>query len=500
MIGSDKKHLLTPNPRERTIVDSAGIIPFPIGASQSPTPDNCALFLETPIFRHNPCKVNMKTGKWANHVGKSLAKVAKAMRESKIFMCDAIMPIEYPSEEEVTSAIKVTPLSQILDKVAGYEKLIVDKINGDKDHIKTHNSIIRAEIVSILRNFHKPDNEELKNRLRELIKMATDNRRMGMTSLPLKHYGGLQNECFNGLDKFDRFYTRYFASGNTNDEELKAVYSEQEGLNVDSFVAVSRALHCYYNVCLYANHLKPGGHEAATVAAGAAAAEDAAEAAKEAGADAASTRSMTSSQMRTDSSWMKIIRPLVPKVRGIDSTQHQNDSKEILSKIIWLILIERFETLSSVVHTFFTTYAGVGSDVLADCTKSLTHMIILSSFSPFFKARAVDYVKEELMAQDFDETDRKAILCKEISCFDAAFAKQFPSYLSGIDLPEYDRLLRTSEHWIQLGKKLTTSLVDNSIWPPRLHDHLVIRDISTPMQAKDKVKKKLTEAFLTTRD
>jgi hypothetical protein len=60
----------------------------------------------------------------------------------------------------------------------------------------------------------------------------------------------------------------------------------------------------------------------------------------------------------------RVIRPLLPGRLGLDNTQHQMESKEIISKLIWLILIDRFEILSSVVHTFFETYAGVGSELL----------------------------------------------------------------------------------------------------------------------------------------
>ena len=484
MIGSDKKHLLTPVPRDRSIVDSAGIIPFPIGAFQSPTPDNSALFIETPIFRHDPCKVNMKTGKWANHVGKSLAKVSKAMKECKIYMCDAILTLHDDTE--------VTPLSQILEKVQKYEELIVDKILAEKESITNHNSIIRAEIVAILRRYNSP---ALKLKLRAILKSATDNRRMSMTSLPIENYGGLQNESFNGLDQFEAFYNRHIAT-DAHKEELKAVFKSQEGLNVDSFVAVSRAFHMYYDVFLHANELKPGGHPVGRQLSKQKSEKDIAAAE----ADAFSYKSFgsASSDFKNEISWMRIIRPLVKGRVCIDNTQHQNDSKEIISKFIWLLLIERFETLSSVLHTFFKTYAGVGSDVLGECISKMANMIILSSFSPLFEAKAVNFTPEELAAETFDASDRKSVLCKEISGFDAAFEKEFPLYLSSIKLPNYAELDRKSERWIQLTKTLSSNLVEMQ-YPMDLHDHLVLRDLSIDLVAKDLVKKNLTESFQTTK-
>jgi hypothetical protein len=130
----------------------------------------------------------------------------------------------------------------------------------------------------------------------------------------------------------------------------------------------------------------------------------------------------------------------------------------------------------------------------------MTHMIILSSSSPLFEAKAVNYSVEELRAEVFDETNRKGVLCKEISCFDAAFAKQLPVYLSKIHLTKYNELSRNSEQWMQLGKHLTSSLVHPTFWPPCLQDHLVIRDISIEIVAKEHVKKNLINEFTTAKD
>ena len=454
----DKKKLLTPIDKERTISDAAGIIPFITGAFPKVPVDGRGLYLEHPIFSFNPPSVDVRSGKWSNFTGKALGKVKHAMDVCKFKMSDVLLHIHAHG----------TPLGKILNAAKAVETVMLEDLVKRTDHIKKHNAICRLAICKTLVEMHlkSPSTQPaLKKKIKEAIKKSKTKQFLEMMKVPLVQNNELQNESFNAMDSFDTFYnhlignaenkhTDVYSKGDNGQETetpLNSCFQKQEGMKITSALNCIRIYHKYYD-------------------------------------DFVAKADLMKAESKPNLELEKVANKLGNIDISIDDSKHREDGCTIISGFIWKIIVERFEILSSIVKMYLSSLAGPGCKEIGSMTNKLTDNLIFYCMNPLFEAKACKYDYDKLSAiVKTNPNDPAVQICHAFHVHGSHFLEDFKRFTAGVVLR--DMKVMTTPASIdkkELDTKIQSFLLKQKTWNAiELSDKLVIKDLSISSVIED---------------
>jgi hypothetical protein len=315
---------MTASTRDRHVSYSAGIIPLVIGAVRTPSVQGNG----QPVCRYTPPKVNLMTGQYDSRVAETAAVVKHALDDAGIKIVDLI--------RHVDANESYTPMAKIMAEFADYENTLLKSVEENEGKLAVNAATASAMVLD---NIHRAaqrvkSNAAAEAKLKRVVqglvkhcKKLTEDA-MGRTLLQSQHH--LLNEDFSGLSQFDTFWDSYVLT--QKHDEFKQAKAAMETHSTQACPNVVSAFHAYYALFLHATKLDDPNKATNVV--------------KE---------------------WRDIAFPVKADANAsgtatLNHTEHENLANEVLNKLIWDILLERFEIFASIVEYVFTRLVGPGSD------------------------------------------------------------------------------------------------------------------------------------------
>jgi hypothetical protein len=383
------------NSRSRHASDSAGIIPLVIGGVCSPSLQGRGLYLDQPICRYTPPRVNLMTGQYDSRVAETAAVVRFALREAGIELVDLIRSVE--------STPSYTPMAKIMGEFAECESALLKFVEEKKETLTTNGAVVSALVLENIRKAARrvkgraAASGKLKHVVQGLVKQGREMTEDALQRTLLVSHSHLQNEPFSGLDAFDTFYDKHIVPDvlGAAREEFVAEKKAMESNGLDAFLNVIGAFHAYYALFLTGTKLNSHGQE------------------------------------KTVEAWRKAAFPAKPdadtsSTACVDNSAHEKKANAILDNLIWDILLERFELFASIVEHVFTRIAGPGSEAMRSSVDRFVRMGVLSSMVSAFQTKA-NMELHDIEKKTF--TDASGRLIQEIVVIHSGFKDWFPTFL-----------------------------------------------------------------------
>jgi hypothetical protein len=351
---SPSENILTRADTARDLSDAIGVMPLLAGAFPGTNVNGRGLFLDHPIFYHQPPVADLKTGKWSDHTKHIAGTLQNRMQQAGVDVTDVLCT-------KIVDTKPTTALSEIIGHFKSAELKLANKVKTDIEKISGNNAHIRLKIVQSLReaaasikNNH-PISADGAKEAKRVVCLLIRNSKKAMeeqyTKNGLTNLSHLNNESFLGGDDIGKFYDTYIAS-DTHDVALLKIFKEQEISSIHAYLNWVSAIHEYYDLIVEGNGLKDVAAEA-----------------------------------NINAAWRDVAYPVPTDGQTANIMNHMKKADWVVGRFVWSVLLERFEICSSIAHTFLNGMMGRGYAHVGDTTKHLTEMIILFAVAPVFVAR-----------------------------------------------------------------------------------------------------------------
>jgi len=372
--------------KDRRVSDAAGIIPFIIGSINQAPLKGRGLYIDQPLVRYTPPRVNLKTGAYASRVAETAAVVKTALNKADIKLVDSI--------RSVTGKESYTPLAKILGAFKTYEKALVDFLNTHKEKLANNNGVISTMIVDDLRKAKKGEDDDtaFKRKLQGLVKQGKEMTEDALGDTLLESNWHLLNESFSGLDEFDHFYSRYIATKDYRDD-FKTLKTTMNTNSLNAFIHVVHMYHAYYDAFLDGNELN------------------------------------AVAEKTVDKTWRDAAFPVKPEAsdKCVPDTSHEQKANSIVDGLVWDILLERFEIFASIIDHVFNEVAGPGSDQVRHSADEFIRMGIIAAMDHLFVSKSGNKTREEIAKATY--TDAPSLLIQEVVLIHDKFNAAIANFL-----------------------------------------------------------------------